>query len=294
MCIRDRQGSLVGPDYLRFDFSHHEPVHAEELDAITGLVNADVLANHPVRAYETTKEEADRLGAIAFFGDKYGEFVRVVEAGTRSVELCGGTHVGALGMIGTIRVTTEQSIGANLRRVFALTGTGTLDHLRQERGLLDRAAELLRATPEEVPEAVERLLQRQRDLEAEMKELRAASARGDAGGLVASAVDGKVVARKDGLAQDQLKALAQAVRDGGVPTVVLIGSPDGERVALVALVAKGTGGPTAPELVGPAAKAVGGGGGGKDPTQAVAGGRDVAKIDDAVTLVRDLLGMGPA
>jgi alanyl-tRNA synthetase len=195
-------------------------------------------------------------------------------------------------MIGTVRVTTEQSIGANLRRIFALTGTGTLDQLRRERELLDRAAELLRSNPEDVPETIERLLQRQRDLENEMKALQTASARGDAGGLISEAVEGKVVARKDGLPQDQLKALAQAVRDGGVGTVVLIGSPDGERVALVALVATDAGGPTAPELVAPAAKVVGGGGGGKDPTQAVAGGRDVGKIDDALADVRTRLGLG--
>jgi alanyl-tRNA synthetase len=285
-----QQGSLVGPDYLRFDFSHHEPVRVEEIDVITGMVNADVLANDPVRAFETTKQQADQMGALAFFGDKYGEYVRVVEAGNRSVELCGGTHVGALGMIGTIRVTTEQSIGANLRRIFALTGTGTLDQVRREREILDRAAELLRATPEEVPETIERLLQRQRDLESEMKALQTASARGDAGGLISAAVEGKVVARKDGMPPDQLKALAQAVLDGGVETVVLIGSPDGKSVALVARAQPGVS-PGAPELVGPAAKVVGGGGGGSDPTQAVAGGRDVGKIDDALDDVRKRLGL---
>ena len=230
-----QQGSLVAPDYLRFDFSHYGPVTPEELERVEDLVNAEVLANEPVRAYETTKADAEQLGAIAFFGDKYGDYVRVVEAGDRSVELCGGTHVGALGMIGPIKVTTEQSIGANLRRIFALTGTGTLERVREEERLLARTAELLKAQPDEVPEAVERVLEKQRALADENKALRAQSARGDAGRLVADAVDGKVVARVDDVQPNDLRDLAVAVRDQpGVDAVVLIGSPDGERVALVA------------------------------------------------------------
>ena len=119
-----QQGSLVAPDRLRFDFSHYQPVTREELDQVEALANARVLANESVRAYETSKDEAEKTGAIAFFGDKYGDVVRVVEAGTRSVELCGGTHVGALGMIGTIRIVSEGSIGSNMRRIFAVTPDG--------------------------------------------------------------------------------------------------------------------------------------------------------------------------
>src|SRR5581483_31281 len=104
-----QQGSLVSPDYLRFDFSHHSPVSADELAKVEDMVNERILANEPVRAYETSKDHAEELGAIAFFGDKYGDFVRVVEAGDRSMELCGGTHVGALGLIGHVTVTTESS-----------------------------------------------------------------------------------------------------------------------------------------------------------------------------------------
>src|SRR5439155_652138 len=102
-------GSLVAPDRLRFDFSHHGPVTREELDKVERLANERVLANEPVRAYETSKEEAERMGAIAFFGDKYGDVVRVVEAGDRSTELCGGTHVHALGTIGPIKIVSESS-----------------------------------------------------------------------------------------------------------------------------------------------------------------------------------------
>jgi alanyl-tRNA synthetase len=285
-----QQGSLVAPDYLRFDFSHHGPVAPEELEQVENLVNARVLANEPVRAYETTKDHAEQLGAIAFFGDKYGDYVRVVEAGQRSLELCGGTHVGALGMIGPIKITSEQSIGANMRRIFALTGTGTLERVREEERLLARAAELLRAQPDELPEAIERAIERQRALTDENKTLRAQSARGDAARLAADAVDGRVVSRLDGLAQDELRELALAVREQpGVQAVVLIGSPDGERVALIGVAAKDVG-VAVNEVVAAAAKAVGGGGGGNNPTMAVAGGKDVGAIDDAVALARSLLG----
>ena len=280
-----QQGSLVAPDRLRFDFSHYEPVKSEEMERIEDLVNARVLANEPVRAFETSKSQAEQLGAIAFFGDKYGEFVRVVEAGNESRELCGGTHVGALGMIGPIKVTSEGSIGSNLRRIEAVTCTGSLERIRDEEHLLERAADLLKARPDEVPEAIARIIERQRALDDELKALHAQAATGDADGLAAEAVDGKLVVRKDGLQQDQMRQLAHAVRDKGVETVVLVGSPDGQRVALVAVTAKGAT-PTAPELIGPAAKVVGGGGGGKEPTQAVAGGRDATRIDEALAGVR--------
>ena len=285
-----QQGSLVAPDRLRFDFSHYEPVKPDEMAQVEDLVNARVLANEPVRAYETSKSHAEQLGAIAFFGDKYGDYVRVVEAGNESRELCGGTHVGALGMIGPIKVVSEGSIGSNLRRIEAVTGTGSLERIRDEERLLERAAELLKARPDEVPDAIARIIEQRKALDDELKALQAKAATGGAADLAAAAVDGKVVARQDGLQQDGLRQLAQAVRDQGTTTVVLIGSPDGERVALVALTGKDAS-PTAPEIVGPAAKLVGGGGGGKDPTQAVAGGRDASKIDEALASVRAGLGI---
>ncbi|HZQ27302.1 MAG TPA: DHHA1 domain-containing protein, partial [Acidimicrobiales bacterium] len=208
----------------------------------------------------------------------------------RSMELCGGTHVGALGMIGPVKVTAESSIGANLRRIFATTGAATLERVREEERVLERAAELLRAKPDEVPEAVERALARQKALEDELKALRTQLAGSEGKDLAATAADtgGLVVARRDGLAQDQLKDLAVAVRnEPGIRAVVLVGTPDGERVALVAAVAKDSG-LDAPALVRDAAKLVGGGGGGRGDV-AVAGGKDVSKIDDAVAAVRALL-----
>ena len=134
-------GSLVAPDRLRFDFSHHEPVTPEQLAEVERLANAQVITDAPVRHYETTKAEAERLGAIAFFGEKYGEIVRVLEAGP-STELCGGTHVHALGFIGPIKIVSEGSIGSNLRRIEAMTGDGAFEYIEQEEQLLRRAGDV--------------------------------------------------------------------------------------------------------------------------------------------------------
>jgi alanyl-tRNA synthetase len=283
-----QKGSLVAPDYLRFDFSHHGPVTPEELERVQEMVNAAVLANEPVRAYETTKAHADEIGAISFFDEKYGDYVRIVEAGDRSMELCGGTHVGALGSIGTIQVVSEGSIGSNMRRIFALTGTGTLARVKEREELLRQAADLLKAQPEELPAAVERLQLAQRALADEVKALRGQAARGRAGELAADAVDGIVVARVDGLPADQLRELAIGIRDQtGIRAVALMGTPDGERVAVVAAVAEGDGLPPAGDIV----KEATGGKGGKDPALALGGGRDVGDIDPALARLRTLLGL---
>jgi alanyl-tRNA synthetase len=278
-------GSLVAPDRLRFDFSHFEAVTPEELERVEALANHQVLANEPVKAYEVSKAEAERLGAIAFFGEKYGDVVRVVEAGPRSVELCGGTHVHALGTIGPIKITSESSIGANLRRIEAVTGTVSLDRIRDEEHTLSRTATLLRVTPPEVPERVERLLDDQRSLADEIKALRRQGAGGRAKELAAEAVDGVVVARIDGTTRDELKDLALAVRDQpGLRGAVLGGVPDGGGVSLIAAVAKGSG-LDASVLLADAARTVGGGGG-RGADVAVAGGRDPSRLDEALDQAR--------
>jgi alanyl-tRNA synthetase len=282
-------GSLVAPDRLRFDFSHFEAVTAEQLEQVEALANHQVLANEPVKAYEVTKAEAERLGAIAFFGEKYGDVVRVVEAGPRSVELCGGTHVHALGTIGPIKITSESSIGANLRRIEAVTGVASLDRIRDEEKTLGRTATLLRVAPPEVPERVERLLDDQRSLADEIKALRRQSAGGRARELAGQAVDGVVVARVDGTTRDELKDLALAIRNQpGMRAVVLGGAPEGGGVALIAAVAKDSG-LDASTLIADAARTVGGGGG-RGADVAVAGGRNPDKLDEALDQARRAAG----
>ncbi|MGH9183536.1 MAG: alanine--tRNA ligase [Acidimicrobiales bacterium] len=284
-----QQGSLVAPDYLRFDFSHHRAATPEELAAVEDLANAEVLANDPVRHFETTRERAAELGAIAFFGEKYGDTVRVLEAGRHSIELCGGTHVRATGDIGPIRITSESSIGANQRRIVATTGADTLALLRRDAEQLGRAASLLGVAATDVVEGVERLRGEVKDLRDELRAARQDAAGAAAGSLAAEAVDGVVVARRDGIGRDQLKDLAVAVRDQpGVRAVVLGGAPPGGGAALVAAVATDSG-LVASELIAGAARTVRGGGG-RAPDLAVAGGKDPSRLDQALDQARAAAG----
>jgi alanyl-tRNA synthetase len=285
-------GSLVAPDRLRFDFSHYGPMTAEEIALVEDLVNERILADEAVVATEMPKADADRLGAIAFFGDKYGETVRVVRAGSRSTELCGGTHVAALGQIGPVRIVSEGSIGSNLRRLEATTGTATLARLRHDETVIGQAAQLLKANPEELIPAIERRLGELRATQDELKSVRQAGLREQARALaaLAAADGGTVVARRDGLEQRQLQELALTVRaEPGVRAVVLGGSPGEGKVCLVAAVAKGADF-VASDLIAAAARLVGGGGG-KNPEVAMAGGRDPSRLDEALDLVRQSLGL---
>ena len=285
-----QQGSLVAPDRLRFDFSHFEPVSAEQIAAIEDLANREILTDAEVRHTEMDKAAAEALGAIAFFGDKYGDRVRVLEAGAHSTELCGGTHVTALGQIGPVKVVSEGSIGSNLRRIEAVTGLGTVDRLRRDEDLLAGAADRLGVAPDELVTGIDKRLEELKALRDEVKALKRQTATGQAGALAASAADGVVVARVDGLDRDGLRDLALAVRDtDGVRAVVIIGEPDGGGVGLVAAVTPDSG-LNAGELIADAAKTVGGGGG-KAPDLAVAGGRDPGKIDDALDQARDAAGL---
>ena len=284
-----QQGSLVAPDRLRFDFSHFEPVTPDQMRAIEDLANREILDNASVRHFETTMDEARELGAIMFFGDKYGDIVRVLEAGAHSVELCGGTHVQRLGDIGPVKIVSEASIGANLRRIEAVTGFGPIDRLREEEALTARAAEALGSTPTELPSAAEKLRAELRALREELQRVKKQAAGGAAVGLAAQAVDGVLVTRQDGVAREELRDLAVAVRDQpGVKAVVIGGAPEGGGAALVAAVTKDSGF-NAGDLIKDAARTIGGGGG-KNPELAVAGGRDPSRIDEALDQVRQALG----
>jgi alanyl-tRNA synthetase len=289
-----QHGSLVAPDRLRFDFSHYEPVTRTELDEVEDLVNSQILSDMTVWTEELPRAEAEARGAIAFFGDKYGERVRVVHAGEGSIELCGGTHVDRLGMIGPVEVVSESSIGSNLRRVEALTGTATLERLRSNEAKLAHAASLLKSTPEELAAAIERRLNELREVQEELRSAHQAALAGEGAALAAAAGDGAVVARRDGLSADRLRDLALAVRSHpGVHAVVLGGSPEEGKVSLVAAVELGHG-LEAPQLVATAARLVGGGGGGRNPELAMAGGRDASRLDDALEAVRaQLMGSAP-
>ncbi len=275
-------GSMVGPDRLRFDFSHYEAVTDDQITEIERLANSETLANSPTRTFETTKDEAEALGAIAFFGDKYGDIVRVLEAGS-SIELCGGTHVRATGDIGTVKVVSESSIGSNLRRIEAVTGAASVALLQRDEQVLADAARLVGTPADDVIDGVQRKLDEIKALQDEIKALRSQLAAGRATELAAIAHDGVVVTRLDGLASGDLRDLAIAVRQQpGIRLVVLIGETTTGGVGLVAAVQPGGERPAA-ELIKDAARAVGGGGGGKGDI-ATAGGKDVSGIPAALEI----------
>ena len=285
-----QQGSLVAPDRLRFDFSHYQALTPDETARVEDLVNADVLANHPARHYETTMDEARGAGAIAFFGDKYGDIVRVLEAGPHSIELCGGTHVRALGDIGPVKIIREESIGSNIRRIEAVTGFGTIERLRAEEARVAEVAERLGVPPDDLAGAVDKRLSEIKSLRDEVKRLRREARAGRTADLAAAATGGVVVARVDELPRDELRELALAVRDRpGVRAVVLAGAAEGGGVALVSAVQPGDE-LHAHELVADALRLIKGGGG-KNAELVTAGGKDVAAIDEALAQVRAVAGI---
>ena len=282
-------GSLVEPGRLRFDFNHFEAVSPERLKDISTELQERVLLDDSVRAYETSYDFAKSIGAMAFFGEKYGDFVRVVEVGEYSKELCGGTHVPHTTNIGVAVVTAEGSVGANLRRVEALVGREGLVYLEHRAAILDRTAGLLKANPDEVAEKVERLLATHKEMERKVSEIERRSAEADAVVLTQSAtdVDGTrlVVARRD-VGVDALRALAQSLKGRLGSGVVVLGTSTEGKANLVAAVTKDLieRGLSARDLLAPGARLLGGGGGGK-PDLAISGGPKADHLDDALDAV---------
>jgi alanyl-tRNA synthetase len=274
-------GSLVSDDRLRFDFSHYAALTAEEIHEIERIANDETLTNAPARAFETTKDEAEALGAIAFFGDKYGDVVRVLEVGN-SIELCGGTHVRAAGDIGLIKIVSESSIGSNLRRIEAVTGANSVALLQRDEAALGEVAKLVGGSADDVVDNVARRLDEIKTLHDEIKALRSKLSAGRAAELAGSAVGGRLVTQIDGLSPGDLRDLAVAVRQQGVDAVVLGGVTDTGGVSLVAAVTAAFGG-QAGHLIKDAAKAVGGGGGGKGDI-ATAGGKNADGLADALRI----------
>ncbi len=277
-------GSYVGPDKLRFDFTHGKRLGRDEVEEIQGLVNAWVEQRLPVRAFETTREEANRLGAIALFGEKYGDWVRVVEIDDVSRELCGGTHVASSAEIGLFEIEAETSSASNVRRIEAVTGPAAAALFAQRSATLARLSELLRVPEQELVSAVERL---QRELKEARKRAQSGDGRAQAERIVASAQrrDGTavVVEAVEGVEPRALVDLADAVRQKLGRAVVLLATSVEGRAHLVASVAPELveAGLRADQLVREAGAAIGGGGGGR-PTMAQAGARDAGRLAEAL------------
>ena len=280
-----QQGSYVGPDRLRFDFSHFEGMTPEQVVAVEDRANAQILSNFDCRHLEVTRQEAESMGAIAFFGDKYGETVRVLEAGPHSLEFCGGTHVSALGDIGMVKIISEGSIGSNIRRLEALTGTASLDRLRDSEQALASAAELIGVPVDDLLQGLGRRLDELGELRRSIGDLRRGAALGRADDLAADATDGLVVAEVPDIDRDSLRDLAVAVRDhDGVRAVVLGTVPAGGGVAMVAAVAADSA-LDAGALLADAAKTIGGGGR-PNPDLTVVGGKSPEHLAEALEQAR--------
>ena len=281
-------GSYVGPDKLRFDFTHGERLSGEELADIEALVNAWVAESRPVRAIETTRREAEALGAMALFGEKYGDWVRMVEVEDVSRELCGGTHVAATGEVGLFHVTTETSSASNVRRIEAISGPTGAELFRERTEQLREIAAMLRVPEGEVVRAVSKLREQARGGERGPS---SSVDRGQADELVDSAeeIGGvRVVVRAvDAGDAKSLLELSDTVKQRLGPAAVVLGSAVDGRVHLVANFAPAAveRGLKAGEVVRSAAEVAGGGGGGRD-TMAQAGGREPEKLPDALGTAR--------
>ncbi len=285
-------GSLVEPGRLRFDFSHFSRVAPQELAEVEAEVNTRLIDNDPVTTTVTSKDRAKEMGALAFFGDKYGDTVRVVKVGDFSTEFCGGTHTHTSAQVGPLLITSESSIGSNLRRVEALTGLAAYAQLVELRSHLDRTGHLLTASWHDVPARVEALLGKVDSLEAELDTIRS-QRRGDlAAELASSAVavgdTSMVVTATHDLDPAALRQLALGIRDRlSGPSVVVVGSDHGSKGALVAVVSKDlvAAGVSAADIIAGGARELGGGGS-RDPELAQAGGPEGHNLESALETVR--------
>jgi alanyl-tRNA synthetase len=295
-----QKGSLVAADRFRFDFSHPTALSAEDIAAIEAEVNAEIRANEPVVTRLMSPDDAIAAGAMALFGEKYGDEVRVLSMGrttdkTFSVELCGGTHVRATGDIGLLRIVSESAVSSGVRRIEAMTGAGALDWLTGRENKLKGAAAVLRTTPEEVEARVAALLDERRKLERELAEAKKALALGG-GSAVAGPGDDDVAGVKfsgqvlEGLDPKDLRGLldqAKARLGSGVAAIVAVN--DGRASIAAAVTDDLTGRVNAVDLVRAGVEALGGKGGGGRPDMAQGGGPDGSKAAEAIAAVRAVL-----
>ena len=301
-----QKGSLVAPDRLRFDFSHPKPISAEELDRVETIANEIIVQNQPVSTRLLAVDDAIAEGAMALFGEKYGDEVRVVSMGTAlrgdkagktySVELCGGTHVAATGDIGIVRLVSEGAVASGVRRIEALTGDAARRHLDEQEQRLKAIASTLKVSASDALARVEALVEERKKLERELtdarKKLAMGGSAGAGNGASAETVAGVGFLGKavTGVAPKDLKSLAdEGKKSLGSGVVVLVGEVDGKASVVVGVTEDLTKKFNAVELVRTASAALGGQGGGGRPDMAQAGGPDASKAADAIAAVRAAL-----
>jgi alanyl-tRNA synthetase len=287
-----QKGSLVAPDRLRFDFSHFAPLTPAERLEVEDLVNARVRANDDAQTQVLAIADAKKAGAIAFFGDKYGDTVRVVSMG-ESKEFCGGTHVTRTGDIALLKITEETGVAQGVRRIEAVTGAGAIAHVHRMEAELSAAGERLRATPFEVAAKVERLQSDLRERDKEIEKLKRKLASGGGRDLTAEARDIggiRVLATRADVADAKaLREVADQLKDKLRSAVIVLAGVEGDKIALVAMVTPDlVGRYNAGKIVGDLAKELGGKGGGR-PDMAQGGGSQPERLDGALERVYELV-----
>ncbi|MAY54510.1 alanine--tRNA ligase [Pseudohongiella sp. SYSU M77423] len=284
-----QKGSLVTADRLRFDFSHNSPLTAEEVSKIERLVNVEILRNEPVHKEVMSMDQAMEKGALALFGEKYGDKVRVVTMGDFSTELCGGTHVDRTGDIGLFKLVAESGIAAGVRRVEAVTGLGALQYVEREEQVLRQVCETLRSSADGVAERVQQVVANLRSTEKELEQLKGKLASAAGSDIASSAVEVngiKVLAQQvEGFDSKALRETVDKLKNKLGSAVVVLGCADGGKVALVAGVTQDlTDRIKAGDIVNSVAQQVGGKGGGR-ADMAMAGGSDAAALPAALASV---------
>jgi len=280
-------GSVVDPGRLRFDFTHYAAMDRAEIDEVERLVNEQVLRNSQVDTTVMALDQAVATGAMALFGEKYGEQVRVVAVPGFSRELCGGTHVSRTGDIGLCKIVYEGSISAGVRRIEAITGEGALRQYQELSDSMRRVANMVRASEPELIDHVEKMIAAERALEKQVEHLKAKLAQAAVGGLEQQAREVKgakvLAARVDGMDRAQMRGLADSLRNKWKSAAIVLASPQGESdIAIVSAVTKDlTAKVQAGKLVGLVAQAVGGKGGGR-PDMAEGGGKNVDALAGAL------------
>jgi len=292
----NQSGSLVAPDRLRFDFTHFAALSEAELAEVERIANAKVRQDIPLTNYQSNYDEARSKGVIALFGEKYSDVVRVVEIGDFSQELCGGTHLRSTGQIGLIKIISEESIGAGIRRIEALAGEAAYNYVVKRDSTLHRIERKIQAMPQEVEARVDRLLAENKEQLKQIETLKSKLTTSEVDELISKAIDINGIKAVIAKVADQdakgLRAMADRIRNKLKSGVAILASPtkDG-RIVYVAMVTKDLTekGLNAGSIIGQVARIASGGGGGR-PEMAQAGGKDLSKLDEslkeAVNIIR--------
>ena len=290
----EQAGQLVNDKEVRFDFTHFNPLTTEELSRVEAIVNKEILACAPVSMQEMPIEEAKKMGAMMLFGEKYGDIVRVVKAGDASTEFCGGTHVASTGELGLFKIVSEASVAAGVRRIVALTGTGVLNYLNECEDTVKFASATFKSADNEVKDRITAIVAENKAKDKEIQNLNAEMTKLKSADMFSSSVDVDglelYTAKVEGTTPDALRSMGDDVKTKGDNVVAVLAGVNGDKANFVAVCGKGAiaKGVKAGDLVKEVAKIANGGGGGR-PDSAMAGAKDITKIDEALSKAEEIV-----